>query len=60
MVVCPASVVVNWCREITKFSSLTPYKVHGDVETALNAWIASGGVAVTTFETISKFTLPEH
>ena len=59
MVVCPASVVVNWCREITKFSSLTPYKVHGDVETALNAWIASGGVAVTTFETISKFTLPE-
>jgi len=59
MVVCPASVVVNWCREISKFSSLTPHKVHGDVETALNAWILSGGVAVTTFETISKFQLPD-
>ncbi|MBO7320085.1 MAG: DEAD/DEAH box helicase, partial [Clostridia bacterium] len=35
-------------------------KVHGDVETALNAWITSGGVAVTTFETISKFNLPEN
>ncbi|MBE6913087.1 MAG: RNA helicase [Ruminococcaceae bacterium] len=60
MVVCPASVVVNWTREIGKFSSLTPHKVHGDVETALNAWLTSGGVAVTTFETISKFDLPEN
>ena len=59
MVVCPASVVVNWCREITKFSPLTAHKVHGDVETALNAWLSSGGVAVTTFETISKFDLHE-
>lgn len=58
MVVCPASVVVNWCREITKFSSLAAHKVHGDVETALNAWLTGGGVAVTTFETISKFDLP--
>ena len=60
MVVCPASVVVNWTREISKFSYLTAHKVHGDVETALNNWITSGGVAVTTFETISKFTLPEN
>jgi len=60
MVVCPASVVVNWTREIAKFSSLTPHKVHGDVEGALNAWLSGGGVAVTTFETISKFTLPAH
>lgn len=60
MVVCPASVVVNWTREVAKFSTLTPHKVHGDVETALNAWLASGGVAVTTFETISKFNLPDN
>ena len=60
MVVCPASVVVNWTREIAKFSTLTPHKVHGDVKTALNAWLSSGGVAVTTFETISKFTLPDN
>lgn len=60
MVVCPASVVVNWCREVAKFSSLTPHKVHGDVESGLNSWLTSGGVAVTTFETISKFSLPEN
>jgi len=60
MVVCPASVVVNWCREVSKFSSLTPHKVHGEIEASLNSWLTSGGVAVTTFETISKFTLPEN
>ena len=59
MVVCPASVVVNWCREIEKFSGLVPHKVHGEVEAALDAWYKEGGVAVTTFETISKFSLPE-
>lgn len=60
MVVCPASVVVNWCREIAKFSGLVPHKVHGEVDLALNAWYKEGGIAVTTFETISKFSLPEE
>ena len=59
MVVCPASVLINWCREIQKFSDLTVTKVHGNDEEALLHWRENGGVAVTTFESISRFDLPE-
>jgi superfamily II DNA or RNA helicase len=59
MVVCPASVLINWCREIPKFSTLEVTKVHGKDEAALLHWRENGGVAVTTFESISRFTLPE-
>ena len=59
MVVCPASVLINWCREIKKFSELEVTKVHGSDEEALLYWRENGGVAVTTFESISRFSLPE-
>lgn len=59
MVVCPASVLINWCREIAKFSDLEVTKVHGDDEEALLYWRKNGGVAVTTYESISRFDLPE-
>ncbi len=59
MVVCPASVLINWCREIQKFSDLEVTKVHGNDEESLLHWRENGGVAVTTFESISRFTLPE-
>ena len=59
MVVCPASVLINWCREIQKFSTLEVTKVHGRDEEALLHWRENGGVAVTTYESISRFTLPE-
>ena len=56
IVVCPASVVSNWCREITKMSDLTAIKIHGsDKNESLNKWINDGGVAVTTFETTGLF-----
>ena len=58
MVVCPASVLVNWCREIQKFSDLEVIKVHGNDEQALLNWRENGGVAVTTYESISRFQLP--
>jgi len=59
MVVCPASVLINWCREIEKHSMLEVYKVHGNDTEALLQWRRNGGVAVTTYESISRFTLPE-
>ena len=58
MVVCPASVLVNWCREIVQHSQLEAIKVHSNDEEALSKWISEGGVAVTTYESISKFILP--
>ncbi len=52
MVVCPASVLTNWCREIEKHSVLKAVKIHGaDREEAFARWQREGGVAVTTFET---------
>ena len=59
MVVCPASVLINWCREIQKFSTLDVTKVHGKDQEALLHWRENGGVAVTTYESISRFSLPE-
>ena len=59
MVVCPASVLINWCREIAKFSDMDVFKVHGGDADALLQWRKNGGVAVTTYESISRFELPE-
>ncbi|MBQ2955000.1 MAG: RNA helicase [Clostridia bacterium] len=59
MVVCPASVLINWVREIGVHSHLKAVKIHGADEAALNEWLANGGVGVTTYESISRFTLPE-
>lgn len=57
MVVCPASVVTNWCREIRKHSLLVPIKIHGlGKAEALGSWMQTGGVAVTTYETIANFS----
>ena len=51
LVVCPASVVSNWCREVTAHSELLVHRVDGPVRAqALAAWHRDGGVAVTTFE----------
>lgn len=60
MVVCPASVITNWCREIRKMSRLTVIKIHGSSRTdAFQSWLKTGGVAVTTYETTAYCTLPE-
>lgn len=60
IVLCPASVIINWCREVQKFSKLRAIKVHGSGRNAaLQEWIKTGGVAVTTYETTSYFEFPD-
>lgn len=60
MVVCPASVITNWCREIRKMSRLSVIKIHGSTRTdAFQSWLKTGGVAVTTYETTAYCTLPD-
>lgn len=61
MVVCPASVLTNWCREIAKHSLLKVTKIHGnDRQSAFSAWEKTGGVGVTTFETVNSFDLDDN
>ncbi|MDO4537637.1 MAG: SNF2-related protein, partial [Coriobacteriales bacterium] len=61
MVVCPASVLVNWCREVADKSDLSVTRIHGDgASRAMQAWSEQGGVAVTTYETTSRVQKPEE
>lgn len=61
VIVCPASVIINWCREIGEKSKLRVTKVHGSGRSsAINSWMRTGGVAVTTYETTGAFKLTEN
>lgn len=60
VVVCPASVVENWCREIEKHSDLKARQIHGSkLAENRRIWLEEGGVAVTNYESIAKLALPK-
>ncbi|MFH8686760.1 DEAD/DEAH box helicase [Streptomyces anulatus] len=53
LVVCPASVLINWTREIRARSTLRAVPVHGaERSEAFADWRENGGVAVTTFDAL--------
>ncbi len=53
LVICPASVLVNWTKEVRRHSALDAHLVHGaDRNRAWEKWQRRGGVAVTTFGTL--------
>ncbi|MEU9404529.1 DEAD/DEAH box helicase [Streptomyces sp. NPDC048281] len=59
MVVCPASVLVNWTREIEARSALRVLLLHGpDRHDAFADWKGRGGVGVTTFDALRGFPAP--
>jgi SNF2-related domain/Helicase conserved C-terminal domain/Helix-hairpin-helix domain len=59
LVVCPASVLVNWTHEIGRHSELRSYRLHGsDRQRNLQVWARVGGVAVTTYESLRSLSRP--
>lgn len=51
IVVCPASLVINWQRETEKFTAIPTHLAHGDArDAALTAWKANGGLLITTYD----------
>jgi superfamily II DNA or RNA helicase len=59
MVVCPASVLVNWTRELQSRTSLHVTPLHGpDRHEAFAYWKGRGGAAVTTFDALRGFPAP--
>lgn len=60
VVVCPASVLINWTREIRSRSTLRPVPVHGpDRADAYADWQDRGGIAVTTFDALHSLAVPD-
>src|SRR5664280_353156 len=56
LVVCPASVVTNWVREIASKTELPAHRLHGsDREQSARNWRRRGGVAVTTYESLGWY-----
>jgi len=55
LVVCPASVVINWTREVERHTLLEARRLHlpgPKRQAAEQEWAANGGVAITTFEAL--------
>ncbi|WP_151479300.1 DEAD/DEAH box helicase [Streptomyces albicerus] len=60
LVVCPASVLINWTREIRSRSTLRAVPVHGpDRQDAYAEWRERGGIAVTTFDVLHSLPNPK-
>lgn len=61
LVVCPASVVTNWIREVDARSELPIIKIHGeDHKESLQRWIESSGIGITTYDTLKSFEISEQ
>ena len=59
LVVCPASVMVNWEHEVRRRTTLAPLTLHGaDRQDEVTRWLADGSIGVTTFETLRRLELP--
>ena len=61
LVICPASVIVNWCREIEAKSDLIAYNLHDkNRDAAFHTWSEEGGVAVTNYESLENHFVIEE
>jgi SNF2 family DNA or RNA helicase len=61
LVVCPASVITNWMREVDARSELLIIKIHGeDHKVSLQKWIEASGIGITTFDTLKSFEISEQ
>ncbi|WP_262379673.1 DEAD/DEAH box helicase [Nonomuraea sp. PA05] len=55
LVACPASVLINWVREIGARSTLRAYPLHGPERLAAQQeWLLRGGVAVATLDGLHR------
>ncbi len=55
LIICPASVLINWGREITRFTGIKATILHGStIDAAFSRWQNQGGAAITNFESMGK------
>lgn len=54
LVIAPLAVLENWKRETNRVTDIRPYVLHGSSkEGQAKAWIKSGGLAITNFESLT-------
>lgn len=59
LVVCPASVMANWEREIEHRTLLPALTLHGpDRQDEVTQWLAEGPIGITTYDTLRRLELP--
>jgi superfamily II DNA or RNA helicase len=59
LVVCPASIIRNWAREVDDRTELPLRLLFGDDrDDDLDAWLTEGGVALTSYSTLRTLRLP--
>ena len=60
LVVCPASVLVNWTHESRRHSHFDAYRLHGaEMRRSITAWTRRGGIGVTTYRSLQSLQLPD-
>lgn len=61
LVICPASVVVNWSNETVKHTHMRPYEVVGATrDEQLRNWASDGGLAIMTYGMSQRVQLPQR
>lgn len=57
-VIVPLTVLINWEREVKKHTELESFTLYGrSLKKNYNAWLESGGVAISTYDSIKKLDL---
>jgi len=60
LIVCPASVLVNWQREVENRSELKVIKMHGEEQkSGFATWKTTGGIGLTTYDTLKAFEVTD-
>src|SRR5262245_47159099 len=60
LVVCPASVLANWAREVSQHSRLRAFRLHGaERPDSVRSWARDGGVGVVTYDSLKTLAIPD-
>ena len=54
LVICPASVLLNWKREVDKLTNMQAYILHGESFGDYEKWKSDGGIAIINYEGLDK------
>ena len=54
LVICPASVLLNWKREVNKLTDMQAYILHAESFGNYEKWKSDGGIAIINYEGLDK------